>query len=50
MENKIQQANLLSEIKAALSDTFVAELTQTEEGVTIKFTNGQAFLLQLKEL
>ena len=46
---EITVENLVTEIKAALSDLFVAQITENQKGVTLSFVNGQKFLLTVQE-
>ena len=45
----LQVNELLSQIKSAIGDLFVAKLVESEEGVEMCFLNGQTFLLTVKE-
>ncbi len=46
---EIQTKNLITEIKAALEDLFVAEIEEEEGKLLLKFENGQKFALSLEE-
>ena len=46
---KIKAENLATEIKEALEEVFVAELTQKQENILLRFLNGQKFILSIKE-
>ncbi len=46
---KIKTENLATEIKAAISDLFVAEVTEDAGEIHLKFVNGQEFVLSVKE-
>ncbi len=50
MQETITKENLLMEIKAALGDTFVAEIKETEGALILRFLNGQSFRLGLEEI
>ncbi len=45
----IQKEDLVVEIKAALCDTFVAEIAAEENEIVLRFVNGQKFRLTVKE-
>ena len=47
--DKIQINNLTTEIKVALEEVFVAEITQTQGKILLKFENGQQFTLSVEE-
>ncbi len=47
---KLNAQELLEEIKLALHDTFVAELTNENESLVLRFLSGQKFRLSLEEL
>ena len=47
---KIQKENLMNELVVALKDVFVAEVSQNENVLTVKFVNGQKFSLQVEEI
>lgn len=46
---EIQTKNLITEIKVALEDLFVAEINEEEGKLLLKFENGQSFTLSLEE-
>ena len=46
---KIKTENLVTEIKAGLSDLFVAEVTENQGEIFLRFENGQKFVLTVKE-
>ena len=46
---EIQTKNLITEIKVALEDLFVAEINEEEGKILLKFENGQKFALLLEE-
>lgn len=46
---KIKTENLVMEIKAAISDLFVAKVTESQSEILLQFENGQKFLLTVKE-
>ncbi len=50
MEQKITTQELLAEMKVALADEFVAEVTQEEDGLTIRFLKGQTFRIRVEEV
>ncbi len=49
MAKKIELKELLEEIEVALSDEFVAEVKREEDGLTLRFVNGQTFRLRVEE-
>ncbi len=46
----IEKKDLLEEIKTALCDEFVAEITKEEESLLLRFFGGQTFRLTLEEI
>ncbi len=50
MENKIEVKSLTAEIKAAISDVFVAQVTENQGEILLQFVNGQKFILSLQEI
>ncbi len=46
---KIEKSELIKQIACALQDEFVAEITQEAEGISLRFVNGQKFLLTVEE-
>ena len=48
-EAPITKESLLTEIKTALNDYFVAQICEDEDGILLKFLNGQQFILQVNE-
>ena len=46
---KIKTENLVTEIKAAISDLFVAQVTESQGEILLQFENGQQFVLSVKE-
>lgn len=46
---KIKVENLATEIKEALEEVFVAELTQKQENIFLRFFSGQKFVLSIRE-
>ena len=46
---KIKTENLVMEIKAAISDLFVAKVTESQSEILLQFENGQKFLLTVRE-
>lgn len=51
MEQKeiIEAEKLLEEVRAALKDVFIAKIHKSEDGLKLKFSNGQTFTLALWE-
>ena len=49
MQEKIKVKDLVMEIKTALSDEFVAHVAESQEGISLQFTNGQKVVLSVKE-
>lgn len=47
---EIEQENLLTEIKEALNDLFVAKINLNEKNIEMEFANGQKFRLRLEEI
>ena len=47
---KIERKELLEELQVVLKDEFVAEVQSRENGFVLTFTNGQKFLVEVKEL
>ncbi len=45
----INVQNLVEEIRLALHDAFVAELTKEENALVLRFLNGQKFRLLVEE-
>ena len=48
-EAPITKESLLTEIKTALNDYFVAQISEDKDGILLKFLNGQQFILQVNE-
>ncbi len=48
--NEIKKEELLEEIRIALRDEFVAEITKEEEGLQIRFPEGPTFRLKIEEI
>ena len=48
-EPPITKESLLTEIKTALNDYFVAQISEDKDGILLKFLNGQQFILQVNE-
>lgn len=48
-KERIAADALLAEIKIAIKDTFIAAVRKSEDGLQIKFPNGQTFTLALWE-
>lgn len=46
---KIKTENLVTEIKAAISDLFVAQVAEEQGNILLQFVNGQKFVLSVKE-
>ena len=46
---KIKTENLAMEIKAAISDLFVAQVTESQGDILLQFENGQKFVVTVKE-
>ena len=46
---KIKIQDLVVEIKAAIGDLFVAEVTEGQDEILLQFENGQKFVLTVKE-
>ena len=46
---KIKTENLVTEIKVAISDLFVAKVTESQGEILLQFKNGQKFVLTVKE-
>lgn len=46
---KIKTENLAMEIKAAISDLFVAQVTAGQSEIFLQFENGQKFVVTVKE-
>ena len=49
-KNKMQKEDLLIEIAVAMKDLFVAQVSTDEQGISLRFLNGQQFLLSLQEI
>lgn len=49
MQEKIKVESLTAEIKAALGEVFVAQVTESQGEIRLKFINGQEFILSVKE-
>lgn len=45
----IKTENLAMEMKAAISDLFVAQVTQNRNEILLQFENGQKFVVTVKE-
>ncbi len=50
MQEKITKQELLTEMKVALEDEFVASVTEEEDGIALRFLNGQKFRLSVEEV
>ncbi len=50
MAKKIEVRELLTEMKVALSDEFVAEITEEEGALVLRFVSGQAFRVKVEEV
>ncbi|MBQ7912694.1 MAG: hypothetical protein IJ308_02990 [Clostridia bacterium] len=48
-EARVAKEELLAEIKTALNDYFVAQIKEEEDGILLRFLNGQQFILQVTE-
>ncbi len=48
-EVPITKESLLTELKTALDDYFVAQISEDKEGILLRFLNGQQFILQVNE-
>ena len=48
-EKRITKEQLLTELKAAAGDYFVAQTALTEDGLFFRFPNGQEFIIQVNE-
>ena len=46
---KIEKSELVEQIVSALQDEFVAEITQEEDAIVLRFVSGQKFLLRVEE-
>lgn len=49
MQETIKIENLAAEIKAALGEVFVANVTESKGELRLHFLNGQEFVLSIKE-
>ena len=49
-ETPITKQALLQEIKAALSDYFIAQAEDVMSGIKLQFPNGQRFILNVREV
>ncbi len=49
MTKKIEVKELLAEMKVALGDEFVAEITEEESALVLRFVGGQAFRVKVEE-
>ena len=49
MDEKMQAKEVLSQVKSAIDDLFVAKLIESEEGLEMYFLNGQKFSITIKE-
>ena len=47
---KIERENLLSELKNAVQDEFVAKIEKNESRLTLAFLNGQTFQISVEEM
>lgn len=45
----IKQQDLTMEIAVALKELFVAQIESDEEGITMRFSNGQKFRIMAQE-
>ncbi len=50
MAKKIEVRELLTEMKVALADEFVAEVTEEENGLLLRFVSGQTFRVKVEEI
>ncbi len=50
MQEKIQVNELVEEMKVALRDEFVAQVTAEGAEITLRFANGQAFRVRVEEV
>ncbi len=48
-EGKISAEDLVKEIEPLIEDYFVGDFTITQEGLELKFLNGQTFILSVSE-
>ena len=48
-EQKIEGEQLLQEIEPLIKDYFICNVALTEEGLRLDFSNGQSFVLSIKE-
>lgn len=47
---KIERQNLTKEIQSLLKDEFVAEITESDDTLTLSFLNGQKFMVAVQEI
>lgn len=47
--SKIKTEDLVVEIKAAINDLFVAEVTEEDDKIALIFKDGQKFLVSVEE-
>lgn len=50
VEGKIDCQSLLQEVEPLIKDYFIGDFKLTEEGLLLKFLNGQTFLLTISEI
>ncbi|MGN0812592.1 MAG: hypothetical protein ACI4MQ_03680 [Candidatus Coproplasma sp.] len=48
-EQKIEREQLLQEIEPLVKEYFICNVALTEEGLQLNFSNGQSFVLIVKE-
>jgi len=48
-ENAIAKEALLEELKLAINDYFVAQIQKEEDGISMRFPNGQEFIIHVHE-
>ena len=48
-EAPFTKESLLTELKTALNDYFVAQISEDKEGLLLRVLNGQQFILQVNE-
>ena len=46
---QITVENLMMELKGAMDDLFVAKVVKGEEGLELRFLNGQTFVIKVEE-
>ncbi len=49
MQEKIEKKDLLLEVAVALEDVFEAQVERGEDEITLRFENGQSFVLRIEE-